>query len=83
MIGDFADRIMPILSNILFLPIISILTSIFICDTESGDNLEDTILAKDCTVHCWTNKHTNYAILVIISLSIYNPSAVFTRPLWQ
>lgn len=43
---------MPIVGNILFLPIISYLLDIFSCVEAIGDELSDSFLSKDCLEFC-------------------------------
>jgi hypothetical protein len=45
---SLSDTVLPIIGNILFLPIVSILLEIFMCVETSGDDLEDSFLYKDC-----------------------------------
>ena len=75
--------LMPALGNMLFLPIISTLTGVFLCYKSASDSLSDSFLNKDCTERCWQGSHTAYTVLSTAALLCYIPLAVFTRPLWQ
>ncbi|CAG9333810.1 unnamed protein product [Blepharisma stoltei] len=78
-----AHDIMSILGNLLFLPIMTSLLSVFQCSKSIGDNLEDSYMDIDCNQYCWTGRHLSYAISSIIALLIYFPLAVIYRPVWQ
>ncbi|CAG9319093.1 unnamed protein product [Blepharisma stoltei] len=78
-----ADYAMPILGNLCFIPFVSICLDIFICDQSIGENFTDSFLSKDCYYFCWKDEHLAYAIISFIALLLYEPSAVFCRPLWQ
>ncbi|CAG9319078.1 unnamed protein product [Blepharisma stoltei] len=78
-----ADFLMPILGNLCFIPFISMCLNVFVCDQSIGDNFTDSFLAQDCYYFCWKGEHLVYAIFSIIALLLYEPFAVFCRPLWQ
>lgn len=77
------DLLMPIIGSVCFLPIISVLLEVFLCDQAIGHNITDAVLTKDCYQHCWVFPHSLYVSLAVLALLIYVPSAVFYRPLWQ
>lgn len=79
----WVDLLMPTLGNLLFLPIISTLTNVFLCFKSTSDSLKDSFLNKDCFQPCWSNKHLGYVVGSGVGLLCYIPLAVFTRPLWQ
>lgn len=74
---------MPLLGNLAFVPIISGLLDIFVCDHSIGDNYSESYMAKDCYQFCWRDEHLIYSIVAAISLVLYGPLAIFCRPLWQ
>ncbi|CAG9331440.1 unnamed protein product [Blepharisma stoltei] len=78
-----ADNSMPILGNLCFIPFISILLEIFLCDHSIGNHFTDSYLNKDCYQFCWKGDHIIYVVLSAFSLFFYEPLAVFCRPLWQ
>ncbi|CAG9331428.1 unnamed protein product [Blepharisma stoltei] len=82
-LGVAADYSMPILGNLCFIPFISILLEIFVCDHSIGNNFADSYLSIDCYQFCWQGDHITYATLSTLSLVFYEPFAVFCRPLWQ
>jgi hypothetical protein len=51
--SSFAMVLLPIIGNMLFMPFIGILLSVFICYETSGDDKDDSFLAKDCYETCW------------------------------
>ncbi|CAG9328930.1 unnamed protein product [Blepharisma stoltei] len=82
-LGQLGDWFMPVLGNLCFIPFVSILLDIFVCDQSIGNNFSDSFLAKDCNQFCWQGSHIIYVILSILALLTYEPLAVFCRPLWQ
>jgi hypothetical protein len=45
---SLSDSVLPIIGNMAFLPIVSILLDVFICTETSGSDLDDAYLHKDC-----------------------------------
>ncbi|CAG9331229.1 unnamed protein product [Blepharisma stoltei] len=82
-LDQFGDFLMPLLGNLCFIPFVSVLLDIFVCDEAIGNNFTDSFLAKDCYQFCWKETHIIYVILSILALITYEPLAVFCRPLWQ
>jgi hypothetical protein len=86
-LGLISEFILPIIGDQGFLPIVSILLDIFVCDrayVESGDpEMTDSFLSRDCHASCWTGEHRWYVGFAVISLISYVPLAVYSRPLWQ
>ena len=77
-----SDSILPILDDILFLPIIQIYLEVFVCIETHGDEKYDMFLQQDCYVNCWTGEHLSYAIGTGICLASYIPIAIYMRPTW-
>jgi hypothetical protein len=46
-IKSLSDMALPMIGNVLFLPIMSTLLEVFICTETSGDDIEDAFLHKD------------------------------------
>ena len=86
-LGDLAEKALPILGNMCFLPIISILMSVFQCGqaVQHGTELDysDAFLKQDCYQQCWTSPHLYYAIASVVGLLLYAPAAIMMRPTWQ
>jgi hypothetical protein len=81
--GYYAENILPFLSNACFIPIISILTDVFLCTESIGDDYTDSFLDRDCEQFCWTDDHIYYAVFAFVAFALYVPLAILTRPLWQ
>lgn len=81
------EKILPILGNLCFLPIVSTLLNVYLCveavDRGGDVGFTDTFLYKDCYQTCWKFPHFIYAISASIALFCYVPSAVYFRPTWQ
>lgn len=82
-VRQLTDLLMPVMGSVCFLPIISVLLEVFLCDQATGNEVTDAVLTKDCYQHCWVFPHSLYVSLAVLSLVIYVPPAVFYRPLWQ
>ena len=54
---------LPILGDILFLPIVQIFLEVFVCIETHGDEKYDVFLYQDCYVNCWTGQHLTYCIV--------------------
>jgi hypothetical protein len=81
--ASFAMVLLPFFGNVIFMPYIGILLSVFICYETSGDDLGDSFLEKDCYENCWQDEHLLYAIFTGLALVLYEPLSVYMRPLWQ
>ncbi|CAG9329357.1 unnamed protein product [Blepharisma stoltei] len=82
-LNQLADLLMPVLGNLMFIPIVSVLLDVFVCDKSIGNNFTDSYMVKDCYQFCWKDSHIIYAAISGLCLLIYEPLAVFCRPLWQ
>jgi ABC-type branched-subunit amino acid transport system substrate-binding protein len=87
-ITPYAEALMPLLGNALFLPITSVIFDVFVCKEAHGpveSELEygDSFMFRDCNEDCWGGVHLRYAIAGTIALVLYHPVTVVTRPLWQ
>jgi len=86
LIGGIAYKTLPLLGNVCFVPLIYILMDVFICDQAVGYGslgYTESLLARDCYVHCWDKAHTLYVVFASLSLLCYVPSAILLRPVWQ
>ncbi|OMJ92512.1 hypothetical protein SteCoe_4754 [Stentor coeruleus] len=81
--NTLAISLMPIIGDLLFLPIVSILLFIFDCHEGTGESLTESFLTKDCSTYCWKDHHLTYSILSIFTLLIFLPLSIFLRPVWQ
>mmetsp|Transcript_12924 Transcript_12924/g.24005 ORF Transcript_12924/g.24005 Transcript_12924/m.24005 type:complete len:317 (+) Transcript_12924:705-1655(+) len=75
--------LLPIIGNLGFLPILSILMSVYFCPYATGSTFADSLLEKDCYQHCWTQQHSILVSFSLLSLVLYIPLAVLMRPAWQ
>jgi predicted membrane protein len=57
--------LMPTLSNFLFLPLVSLLSTVFMCSKGISESLTESFFNKDCHEFCWRGKHIGYAIAVL------------------
>ncbi|CAG9313271.1 unnamed protein product [Blepharisma stoltei] len=81
-IYSFKDYLMPLLGNMLFVPIMTILLTVFKCSKSIGNDLDESYMDTDCYQYCWEGTHLGYAIGCIFALILYFPIAVFNRPHW-
>lgn len=51
--GYYGENILPIIGNVMFLPIVSILLDVFICDESSDGEFENAFMYRDCYEYCW------------------------------
>ncbi|CAG9329489.1 unnamed protein product [Blepharisma stoltei] len=76
LLNKSADFLMPILDNLMFIPIVSLLLDVFICDESIGENFTDSFMIKDCYQFCWkgvglrifTSGRHSFDFLTVISL---------------
>lgn len=80
---SFSDRWLPFLGDICFLPIVSFLLNIYLCDQSYSPSFASSVFHFDCFVGCWQLTHWVYVVLVSLCLAVYIPLAVYTRPAWQ
>lgn len=78
-----AERWLPFIGDNSFLPIVSFLLNIYICDRSYSHNFTSSVLNSDCFVECWQDSHWVYVAMVSVCLAVYIPVAVYTRPAWQ
>ncbi|CAG9309903.1 unnamed protein product [Blepharisma stoltei] len=71
---------LPFFGNTMFLPFMTMLLDVFVCDHKAQDK---SFVWRDCYMNCWTDDHYPYIIMSALALSCYQPIAVFSRPLWQ
>lgn len=51
--GYYAENILPLIGNVFFLPIVSILLDVYVCDESSDGTFENTFMYRDCHEYCW------------------------------
>ena len=87
-LGWIAWLLLPYLGSVGFIPLVSVLLDVFLCDRAVGADpssltYSDSILGKDCAVQCWQGTHLYYCIGAAAGLLLYVSLAVLLRPLWQ
>ena len=73
----------PFIGHFGFMPILSMLMNVFLCEKGIGNNLTDSFLNQDCTSFCYKGNHLTNAILTGLCLLIYLPTAIYFRPYWE
>ena len=71
---------LPFIGNTMFLPFSSILFDAFVCDNEAQGK---QYVWRDCYMNCWESDHIPYVVVSGLALALFEPAAVFLRPLWQ
>lgn len=74
---------LPVMSNYLFIPIISSLYTILMCDNSTGNDLTDAYLNYDCNMKCWKSSHLIFVAFASILIVSYVPIAIYYRTIWQ
>ncbi|CAG9309795.1 unnamed protein product [Blepharisma stoltei] len=76
---SLALLLLPIIGHFLFVPIISVLLSIFQCDQGVDSNITDSFIRQDCNTYCWDNKYFIWGSFSIASLVTYIPLSINFR----
>ena len=85
-LGWIAWLLLPYVGSLCFVPLASVLLDVLACDKAVGtDSLTfaDSVLSRDCYVHCWQGSHIYYTAAALLGLLVFVPFSVFLRPLWQ
>ena len=87
--GKISFILLPLLGQFCFLPIIFILTDLFVC-VEGRDlnfdqkiDFSESIMGRDCSVFCYTTEHLNLSYMSVLGLLLYVPVAIVAKPHWQ
>lgn len=84
---QLAYRLLPLLGNVCFIPIVTTLLSLFHCGQAASASQDvgfaDTYLLDDCYLNCWRGLHLGLAVPAVCALALYVPSAIYLRPKWQ
>ncbi|CAG9309812.1 unnamed protein product [Blepharisma stoltei] len=73
---------LPIVGNILFLPMISVFLNVTQCDQQIGPEPRQSFVRNDCSTFCWHGSHSILAILSGLCLVFYIPLAIYFKPFW-
>lgn len=71
---------LPLVGNSLFLPFLTLLLDAFVCDHQAQGQ---AFVFRDCYMPCWTSAHNGYIAMAAIAVFLFEPLAVFSRPMWQ
>ncbi|CAG9309793.1 unnamed protein product [Blepharisma stoltei] len=78
-----AKELLPHISNLFFISVINSLFSLFRCTKGTSLNVLDSFLYGDCNYFCWKDLHLLFAVLALISLPFFIPSAILWRPYYE
>ncbi|CAG9322981.1 unnamed protein product [Blepharisma stoltei] len=73
----------PLIINIFFQPMITMLISIIQCDYSTSLELESAFLNYDCYSSCWNSEYLSITIPTLLILVLYILLAIQARPSWQ
>lgn len=77
----------PAIGDVMFIPIVYNLLSVFSCMKTYRlpiiMNDFQPFMARDCTMECWSGNHIKLTVVAAITLAVYVPTAIYTRPIWQ
>lgn len=79
----FYNLLLPAASSLLFLPLVSIPSKLYLCSLATDANFTSSYLSADCHQHCWQHAHLVYIVCYSAGLLIYIPLTLYTKPLWQ
>jgi hypothetical protein len=87
-LGWIAWLLLPHIGSLGFIPLVSVLLDVFLCDQAVGidpDSLTyaDSVLSRDCHVQCWQGSHIYYLVGASVALLLYASLAVLFKPIWQ
>ena len=74
---------MPFFAEVGFIPVLSAILNLYVCNHAIGDSLTESYNYHDCDTFCFTNKHLVYLIIASITLLFYLPVSIYLRPYWQ
>lgn len=79
----FSEYLMPLIGDLSFIPIISVLMNLYVCTLSISNDLTKSYNPHDCNTFCWTGKHLSYSAISFITLAIFIPFSMYLRPLWH
>ncbi|CAG9314843.1 unnamed protein product [Blepharisma stoltei] len=72
-----------LLCSIAYIPLVSILFSVFLCKESAGDSITDSFVSNDCYTYCWKGFHLSISLLCLIILLLYMTLTIYFQPSWQ
>ncbi|CAG9323419.1 unnamed protein product [Blepharisma stoltei] len=82
-ISEIGNVLLPIIGDILFLPITWFLLLTFQCTKSIGDNFKDSFHNQDCSIFCWQDEHIKYIAGSSLAILLYLPASLYYRPSWK
>ncbi|CAG9332441.1 unnamed protein product [Blepharisma stoltei] len=73
---SFSKELIPLISNLCFIPAINSIFSAFKCTKSTSSELSDVFLYADCNYKCWEGEHLLLIICSILALMVYIPSSI-------
>lgn len=83
LIHKFSISFLPIFGHFLFIPVVSTLLDIFMCNNKIGDDLSDSYLDQDCNTFCYTVEHKIIVVLTGFLLIAFVILAMPYRVFWE
>ncbi|CAG9334165.1 unnamed protein product [Blepharisma stoltei] len=80
---DFNLWVLPIVGDVLFLPINLYLFETYQCTSSIGDNFKDSFHDHYCSTFCWQDEHIYYVIISSIAIYLYTPASLYYRFFWK
>ena len=80
---DLSYATLPLIGHIGFLPLISLLMNILLCEEGIGENLNESYLERDCSQFCYKGKHQVYLSAGLIAVAGFASIGCFLRPYWE
>ncbi|CAG9323912.1 unnamed protein product [Blepharisma stoltei] len=72
-----------LLCSIAYIPLSSILLSVFLCKESTGDSITDSFVCNDCYTYCWSGFHFSISLLCFAVLIMYLSLVIYFQPSWQ
>ncbi|CAG9328047.1 unnamed protein product [Blepharisma stoltei] len=82
-INELSIYFLPIVGEILFLPLNLYLFETFQCTSSIGDSFKDSFNNQDCSTFCWQGEHMYYVIISWLAIIVYMPTSVYFRFTWK
>ncbi|CAG9329577.1 unnamed protein product [Blepharisma stoltei] len=72
-----------LLCSIAYIPLVSIVLSVFLCKERAGSSITDSFVSHDCYTYCWSGFHLAISLLCFTILIIYMTLVIYFQPSWQ